>query len=280
MMDLITSRLSGIEKEYDVQILYACEAGSRVWGFESPDSDFDVRFLYLRRPEHYLAIDLEKCRDVIELPITDGLDINGWDLRKALQLFRKSNPPLLEWLQSDIVYRDEFSAASWMRDLIPTYYNRTACKYHYFSMAKGNYKDYLQGDQVWLKKYLYVLRPLLALIWLEQSSGHPDGFPPLDFQTLVQEVLEGGMLRARIMSLLEEKKAGAELAMGPQIPEINNFIFAALVRLEREKSAFYEPEGRPEDPGFPPLNSLFIDTLLEVWEQSLIVPGLLTITRS
>ncbi len=279
MMDLIRSRLSTIEKEYDVTILYACEAGSRAWGFESPDSDFDVRFLYLHRPEHYLAIDLEKRRDVIELPITDHLDINGWDLRKALQLFRKSNPPLLEWLQSTIVYKDEFSAASWMRDLIPAYYRRTACRYHYFSMAKGNYRDYLQGDPVWLKKYLYVLRPLLALIWLEESGGHPDGFPPLDFQTLVQEVLaEKSVLRREIMSLLEEKKAGAELAMGPKIPEIDNFIFAALARLEREKSTFYEPEVKLKGHGFDWLNELFTDTLLEVYNQDVVtVPGLLTL---
>ena len=263
MMDLIRSKLSWIEEDHDVQILYACEAGSRVWGFESPDSDWDVRFIYLHRPEHYLSVNLENRRDVIELATVDGLDISGWDLRKALQLFYKCNPPLLEWLSSPIVYSDDFSAASWMRDLLPTYYNRTAVKYHYFHMALGNYRSYLQGEEVWLKKYLYVLRPLLALMWLERAAQDPVySFPPLDFETLVREVLEGSTLRIRILSLLEEKRAGAELSYGPKIPEIDNFIFAALARLDKVDFKIHSRIGKP---GFDQLNELFIDVLLEVY---------------
>lgn len=275
MMDRIRSVLSGIEAEHQVTILYACEAGSRAWNFQSPDSDWDVRFIYLRRPEDYLSVDLEHQRDVIELPITDGLDINGWDLRKALQLFRKSNPPLLEWLYSPAVYWDEFSAASWMRGLTPDYYRRTAAKHHYFHMALGNYRHYLQGEPVWLKKYLYVLRPLLAVIWLERTGKDPVyGFPPLDFEALVNEVLEPGTLRIRILSLLEEKRAGAELRMGPAIPEIDNFIFAALGRLEKVE---FNTDGKMAKPGFGRLNELFIDVLLEVYNEYMIVPGLLTL---
>jgi predicted nucleotidyltransferase len=101
---LILEQLEQIEQEEQVTILYACESGSRAWGFPSQDSDYDVRFIYLHKPEWYLSI-YDK-RDVIERPINNMLDINGWDLRKALNLFRKSNPPLLEWLQSPIQYKE------------------------------------------------------------------------------------------------------------------------------------------------------------------------------
>jgi predicted nucleotidyltransferase len=102
---IILERLAAIEQTEAVRILYACESGSRAWGFASPDSDYDVRFPYVRPRDWYLSIDLERRRDVIERPIEGVLDINGWDLRKALQLMRKSNPPLFEWLHSPLVYR-------------------------------------------------------------------------------------------------------------------------------------------------------------------------------
>jgi len=103
MRDTILSRLDQIETQHGVKILYACESGSRAWGFPSTDSDYDVRFLYVHPAEWYLSVD-EK-RDVIERPLTpENFDIGGWDLRKALRLFRKSNPPLLEWLGSPNIY--------------------------------------------------------------------------------------------------------------------------------------------------------------------------------
>src|SRR6188768_2678862 len=109
MNDIIVAKLKEVERQYQVKILYACESGSRAWGFASPDSDFDARFIYVHKKEHYLSI--EEQRDVIELPIDEVLDINGWELKKALRLFKKSNGPLYEWLQSPIVYmQDEFFA--------------------------------------------------------------------------------------------------------------------------------------------------------------------------
>ena len=101
----ILKRIAEVEATENVTIFYACESGSRAWGFPSADSDYDVRFIYLRKPDWYLSIDVEDKRDVIERPINDELDISGWDLRKALKLLWKSNPPLLEWLVSPIVYK-------------------------------------------------------------------------------------------------------------------------------------------------------------------------------
>lgn len=113
----ILARLKQIEKDEDVDIFYACESGSRAWGFPSADSDYDVRFIYSRPTDWYLSID-EK-RDVIELPIVDEIDISGWDVKKALKLLRKSNPPLLEWLQSPIVYKNKPAKTDFQRNYKP-----------------------------------------------------------------------------------------------------------------------------------------------------------------
>ena len=155
MIDIITSQLKMIEESRQVRILYALESGSRSWGFASRDSDYDVRFLYVHPVEWYLSI--RDQRDVIEIPITDSLDIKGWDLKKALKLFRKSNPPLLEWLRSPIVYRDVAGLAESLRNLIPAFFSPKNGMYHYLHMAKGNFREYLQGESVWTKKYSDIL---------------------------------------------------------------------------------------------------------------------------
>jgi predicted nucleotidyltransferase len=108
---------------------------------------------------------------VIELPLRDGIDLSGWDIRKALKLFRKSNPPLLEWLQCPIVYVERFSFASRLRVLLPAFYSPRASFFHYLHMAQGNIREYLRGEIVWRKKYFYVLRPLLAMRWIERGLG-------------------------------------------------------------------------------------------------------------
>ena len=109
MKDTIQKELAQIEQTQNVRILLAVESGSRAWGFASPDSDYDVRFIYVRPKDAYLR--LQKHRDVIELPINDALDINGWDLTKTLRLLHKSNPTLFEWGASPIVYLETDFAA-------------------------------------------------------------------------------------------------------------------------------------------------------------------------
>ncbi len=252
----IQDALVRIENTEDVKILYACESGSRAWGFASKDSDYDVRFIYARRPEWYLDIDLEHKRDVIELPINDDLDVSGWDIRKALQLYRKSNPPLLEWLGSPIVYQENFSVAQQMRDLAPTCYSPIACQYHYFKMARGNYRGYLQGDEVRLKKYLYVLRPVLGVIWLERDMG----VVPTEFQKLVDGVVDDPALKQTIAKLLEIKMSSTEKDVGPRMPVLNDFLETELGRMEAQ--AFERKIGNCP---LEKLNQLYRDALTEVW---------------
>jgi len=256
MRKRIVRQLENIESDKDVQILYACESGSRAWGFASKDSDFDVRFIYLHPINWYLSI--SDKRDVIERNIDDCLDISGWEFRKALQLFRKSNPVLLEWLQSPIVYMEKYIAANKLRDLMSVYFSPKSCLYHYLHMARGNYREFLGGDQVWLKKYFYVLRPVLACRWIEATNT----MPPTEFDKLVESQVPTPRLRDEIVKLLEMKKTGAELKKGSKIQVINNFLESEI---ERYKGYIANlPKSNP--PSTASLDKLFQTTLSEVWE--------------
>ena len=256
MKQQIQTNLESIESQHGVKILYACESGSRAWGFPSANSDYDVRFLYLHPRNWYLSVDVERKRDVIEQPINDSLDISGWDLRKALQLFYKSNPPLLEWLGSPIVYEEKYTVAQQMRALATTFYNPIASSYHYLHMAQGNNRDYLKGDRVWVKKYFYVLRPLLAVNWLEQDLG----VVPTEFGVLVDRLIADTKLKRAIETMIAAKKEGQELDFGPRIPEISDFIDRELTRLEGKQ--FQKAlQKRP----FEPLNEIFRAAITEVW---------------
>lgn len=227
MRKRILEKLDEVSKIHDVRILYACESGSRAWGFASKNSDYDVRFIYLQKPQWYLSIDLEKKPDVIELPVVDDLDINGWDLRKALQLFQKSNPPLFEWISSPIIYKEETDVIQQLRDLAHKNYSPVSCKYHYYKMAKGNFREYLKGEQVKLKKYLYVLRPVLAVLYLEKGLGPV----PMEFSLLVDEVVSDPDLLNSINTLLTRKASADELGRGQRDPVLSKFLESQLKRM-------------------------------------------------
>lgn len=225
MHQRIQEILTHIEAEHGVRILYACESGSRGWGFDSVDSDWDVRFIYCHPRDWYLSI--EEGRDVIELPIDDLLDVNGWDLRKSLRLMKKSNPVLLEWLSSPIVYREDDEAMAAYRSFAQDFYQPAACLHHYLHMAKGNFREYLQGETVWLKKYFYVLRPVLACAWIERGLG----VVPMAFDDLVAGVVRDVELKESITKLTELKRSGAEMDNGVRIPVIHSFLESEIARL-------------------------------------------------
>lgn len=225
MQRRIQETLIHIEAEHGIRILYACESGSRAWGFDSTDSDWDVRFIYCHPRDCYLSVD--ERRDVIELPVDDLLDVNGWDLRKSLRLMKKSNPVLLEWLSSPIVYREDAGAMAEYRALAKQFYQPAACLHHYLHMAKGNFREYLQGETVRLKKYFYVLRPVLACLWIERGLG----VVPMVFDDLVAGVLKDEELKNSIIKLTELKRSGSEMDKGLRITVIHSFIEREITRL-------------------------------------------------
>ncbi len=210
--------LRRLEADHDVKVLFACESGSRGWGFASPDSDYDVRFIYVNRLSWYLTVD--PGRDVIEQPISGELDVNGWDLRKTLQLLRQSNPTLLEWLRSPIVYREEADAAACLRALAEEGFSAVRGYHHYVSMAKKNFREHLRGEEVRYKKYLYVLRPLLAARWIRDGRG----VPPMRFAALAEATLDNRGLLDEINRLLEVKMRAGEAATSPRWNGIHDFI--------------------------------------------------------
>lgn len=225
MRKKIQTQLRRIEEEENIKILLAVESGSRAWGFASPDSDYDVRFIYIRRMEDYLK--LEKVRDVIELPMDDVLDMNGWDLQKTLRLLYKSNPTLFEWFSSLIVYQ-ETEFADKFRDLMIQYFSSKKMLYHYISMSEGNYREYLKGDFVRAKKYFYVLRPVLACRWI-LDQGTP---PPMLFSELMEAELPAELTGA-VKQLLEIKMNLSEVKLIPRIPEINEYLDESILRMKR-----------------------------------------------
>ena len=233
----IMLRIRKAEEEHDVRILYAVESGSRAWGFASANSDYDVRFIYVHPKDWYLSVNLEDKRDVIEYEIVDEIDINGWDIRKALKLFWKSNPAIIEWLQSPIVYVDDNFFAKEARALLPSIYSIEKGIYHYRSSAKSNYREYLKKEIVPIKKYFYVLRPLLAIRWLEKYHQPA----PIEFDKLRTLIEDEPSLNSEITELLERKKASLEKEKAPSIPVLNNFIEAELKRLEEYSDV---PENR------------------------------------
>ena len=228
----INAQLDAIEAKYGVQVLYACESGSRAWGFASTDSDYDARFIYAHPRDWYLSINIEHKRDVIELPIENDLDINGWDIRKALQLLHKSNPPLLEWLQSPIIYRDNGVRAQ-LSEVLPQCYSPVSCAYHYRQMAKRN-RAYLEGETVKLKKYFYVLRPLLAVRWIEAGRG----VVPTEFSTLLDAEFRDGTMRAAIDDLLQRKEASGEVQNIAPVEIIQAWIDSGIGAIARGSFRF------------------------------------------
>lgn len=252
MHEKIISNLKSLEKNENITILYACESGSRAWGFPSTDSDYDVRFTYIRPIEWYLRVDYEFCRDVVEQPINDLLDINGWDLKKALKLMRKSNPALIEWFNSPIIYYKNDRFTEDFQKLITAHYSPRSCFYHYSHMANGNFREFLQHDTVRIKKYFYVLRPVLAMQWIEQDKG----IVPMEFDELVEELVHEPKLKSAIEKLVADKRKGFESAYLPRIDIISEFI-------ESELSHFKEKaqEQEKQETDFSLLNPFFEDVL-------------------
>ena len=249
----IQDALRAMEREEEIRILLAVESGSRAWGFESANSDYDVRFIYVRPPSWYLSI--KPRRDVVERPLMGDLDFSGWDLPKALELFRKSNPPLLEWLQSPVTYLEDEIFTGKIRALMPDYFSPVASRHHYLNMAANTVKAHLLGETVCLKKYFYALRPMLACLWIERGMG----VVPMEFSKLLRVIADNAPLVRAIENLQEQKRAGCELDNAPKIKIISEFLETHLTRI----TAAHEPPAFTRDT--QPLDDLFIATLVRVY---------------
>lgn len=241
----IEATLAAVAAEKGVRILLAVESGSRAWGFGSPDSDYDVRFIYVHPRDWYLT--LEERRDVIERPLDAHLvDLGGWDIRKALRLLLKSNPPLYEWLVSPITYLDDGDFRPAARALFERHATRRTLAGHYWSIARGQYHKEIAGDaEARLKKYFYVIRPLLSLLWTVQQQGPP----PMGIGDLLAATALPTDVRAAIDDLLEAKRTTPELGRGARIPAIDTWAEAAIAAYAPDRIELPDPPStgtRPE----------------------------------
>jgi len=222
----IDELIKNVEEKYNVKIIFACESGSRAWGFPSPNSDYDIRFVYIRKEEDYLK--LNKERDVIEYMLDDVIDMNGWDLDKALKLLHASNPTLFEWLNSPIIYykRDFYND---LLKISNNYFDLKKELGHYISMCESTYSsDIKKQDNIKLKTYFYVIRPILAAKWCIEEKT----IPPVLFDTLVKAKLDKE-LKPIIDNLLDLKKNSIESQYISPIKEINDYIEKELNYLKK-----------------------------------------------
>jgi len=221
----INEQLRQIEAAFDVRILYAIESGICAWSFPSPDSDYDVRFVYAHPYPWYLSIRLG--RDVIEFPIDEVLDISGWDIRKALGLLLKPNPVMLEWFSSPIRYQWDRDTCKKLISFAGKIAHQTACLHHYASLARSQWGKHVgDNDEVNFKKYSHILRPALAIRWIRL---HPKTAPPMNLQDLTNDLSLDDAMMDQIAHLLELKSKAKEIGSGPRIPAIDALIWKELI---------------------------------------------------
>jgi len=215
----IMAELSAIELEQGVKVLLAVESGSRAWGFPSKNSDYDVRFIYLRSPTDYLTV--VPRRDVIERPVDAVLDVNGWDIRKALRLFLRSNAVLQEWISSPVRYIDCPPFSGQLRELIEEGADLNAFEYHYDHLARRSFDEItVSDDSVRLKTYCYALRAVLSLCWLRDRKTPP----PMDMISLQSGVELTANLKEVIEELIDKKTHALEQGMAARAPELDTFM--------------------------------------------------------
>ncbi len=230
--------LRRVEREEGVRILYSAESGSRAWGFASPASDYDVRFIYAHGRDWYTG--LTDGRDVIERPLDAELvDLAGWDVKKALRLLLKSNPAFYEWLVSPIVYLDDGRFRQAAKALFERAAEHWALAHHYHSIAAGQWKREIDGrDDVKLKKYFYVVRPLLSLQWVIANKS----MPPMNLHDLMAATEMPAGVRAAVVELYELKKSTPELGRRPRLAVIDDWALERMAALQPAQMIIKAPD--------------------------------------
>lgn len=233
MKDVILQKLAQIEQENSVRILLAVESGSRAWGYDSPDSDYDVRFIYVHPLDWYLRVLPQP--DVIQYMSDDHqLDFSGWELRKTLQLLRKTNPNLSDWLMTDVIYMADPQFLQEIRVAQAENYNPIHAIYHFFNIAKKHDEAYLSRNGYTLKRFLYFLRGLLACEYIERHKCHP----PVRFEKLVEATIEDSEIKTQIDEMIRLKRISKESYGNPVAPELVEYAYKIYHRLQPDIDKF------------------------------------------
>lgn len=251
MEEKIKKYLSDLEEEKGIKILLACETGSRAWGFPSPDSDFDVRVIYKHNKDWYLSLTEEK--DTIEYFLENNeIDISGWDLRKSLRLLWKSNPPLLERIQSSIIYKADKEFLTGINSVADKTYSRIATIHHYLSMAKKALEEVLSSNDYKLKRFFYALRASVACLWILEKEE----IPPIEFRKMVNGLDLPQNLINRIDELIEIKSTISETYLHNGEQDLIKFMVSCIERADNESKSLPASKGQINE-----LNEFFRKTL-------------------
>jgi predicted nucleotidyltransferase len=257
-MEKVPEILKGLEKEHNVRIIYAIEAGSRAWGMESNDSDYDIRFVFIHNdPKKYVS--LKPLKETIDGFSEDRLyDWQGWDITKALRLINQMNPSITEWLYSPIIYMkadliDGLDFAMTARKLIHEQNRISPLMYHYRSMAKSNYKDHIQNkDRVNVKKYLYVIRPAGMFEWLSKCNNvkNISAEFSIDFNKILVQLKShlDAECYEKILAVIEKKRKLLETDEEPRIECIDKWIENVLNERNDELSQLKLEENSEKQP--------------------------------
>lgn len=243
----ILSKLSEIEKEKNVEILVAVESGSRAWGFASPDSDYDIRFVYRHKKDWYL--NLWEQKDSIQFMTEDDLDGSGWDVRKALKLLAKSNASFLGWLFSPIVYREDTAFLNEMKALAASNFNPISGFYHYHSMNRG-FEQTLGSDKMTLKSFFYAIRTALCAKWVYEKNT----IPPVLFKELFPLIDIG--YYSILDDLILRKSQQVEKSNEPVDPALIELVKQIVHENERVKNDLINRKPNPEE-----FNEFFLKTI-------------------
>lgn len=226
--------LAKIESEHNVTVLYAVESGSRAWGFHSPDSDYDIRFVYVHNDLNwYLQINKKPTETINGFSEDRVYDWDGWDIRKTVQHLKESNPAILEWLSSPIVYQDIHGFADDLRNIVSQMHTNLSLSHHYRSMAESNWNARIEGkDIVNTKKYMYIIRPIGMLDWLMRFPGKT---LTIDYYKILDDlyVHMDNDVSKKINELLDYKKEAKEMGENPRIPEIDAYIKQVMERFDK-----------------------------------------------
>jgi predicted nucleotidyltransferase len=249
-MKNILQILKQIEEEYKLKILYACETGSRAWGFPSPDSDFDIRFIYMHERNWYLF--LNERKDTIEFMLNDELDITGWDLKKSLLLLKKSNASLIERFQSPVEYYAAGGFKDAFKTLINEYYSPVAVFYHHHSLAIKFWEDIKDQQTVKLKQYFYLVRSMLSCNWILKNQA----VLPMHMEGLMELIDE--KRKNDLRTLIKLKATVGEKYLHQRDEDLHTWLAELWSKINGAKNDF-----DAKTTSYNSLNDFFIKTLNE-----------------
>ncbi len=244
----ILDKLRQIEQDKNIEILFAVESGSRAWGFASPDSDYDIRFVYKHSKDWYL--NLWEQADTIQFMTEDDLDGSGWDIRKALRLLAKSNASFTGWLFSPIVYRANNDFLNEIKKVANANFNPVSGFYHFHSMNK-NFEETLGSEKMTLKSFFYAIRTALCANWIYKNET----IPPVLFREMYS--LIDTSYHSKLDALIALKSERIEKSNDPVEVDLIHLVRDIVNENNRIKNKLVNKKSNPDD-----FNELFLKTII------------------